>query len=143
MYNSVLVPVDLAEQGYTDKVIEHALHVLKPGGNLILLTALAGYQMPIVGSFFQPGTFDKAVRTVHQKLLDFVNNELPIDADTCTIKVVEGKPAESILQVAKQQNVEVIVMASHKQSRMSNMMIGSVANKVVCQANVPVMVVKG
>lgn len=143
MYSTVLVPVDLAEKGYTDKVIEHALHVLKPGGNLILLTALAGYQMPLVGSFFQPGTFDKAVKQVHQKLIDFVNNELPIDAKNCSTKVVEGKPAESILTVAKDSNAEVIVMASHKQSRVGYMMLGSIANKVLSQADIPVMVIKG
>ncbi|GAB3481820.1 universal stress protein [Marinomonas epiphytica] len=143
MYNSVLVPVDLAEQGYTDKVIEHALHVLKPGGNLILLTALAGYQMPIVGSYFKPGSFDKAVRTVHQKLTEFVNEDLPVDAENCTIKVVEGKPAESILKVANEYKVEAIVMASHKQSRVGSVMIGSIATKVVSQASMPVMVVKG
>lgn len=143
MYNTVLVPVDLAEKGYTDKVIEHALHVLKPGGNLILLTALVGYQMPLVGSFFQPGTFDKAVKEVHKKLVDFVNGELPIDAKDCIIKVVEGKPVESILSVAKESNAEVIVMASHKQSRVGYMMLGSIANKVVSHADLPVMVVKG
>jgi universal stress protein G len=143
MYNTVLVPVDLAEKGYTDKVIVHALHVLKPGGNLILLTALAGYQMPLVGSFFQPGTFDKAVKQIHQKLTDFINNELPVDAKDCTIKVVEGKPVESILSVANESKAEVIVMASHKQSRVGYMMLGSIANKVLSHTDIPVMVVKG
>lgn len=143
MYNTVLVPVDLAEKGYTDKVITHALHVLKPGGNLILLTALAGYQMPLVGSFFQAGTFDKAMKQVHQKLVDFVNQELPIDAKDCTIKVVEGKPAEAILAQAKSNQAEVIVMASHKQSKVGYMMLGSIANKVLSQTDIPVMVIKG
>lgn len=143
MYNTVLVPIDLAEKGYTDKVIENALHLLKPGGNLILLTAVAGYQMPIVGSHFKPGTFDKAVKQIRQKLIDFVNHELAIDANNCTIKVVEGKPAETILSVTKESKVDVIVMASHKQSRVGHMMLGSVANKVLAQANIPVMVIKG
>ena len=143
MYNTVLVPVDLAEKGYTDKVIEHALHLLSPGGNLILLTALAGYQMPLVGSLFQPGTFDKAVKQVHQKLGEFVNDELPIEATDCTIKVVEGKPVESILSVAKESQAQVIVMASHKQSKVGYMMIGSIANKVLSHSDIPVMVVKG
>ncbi|MBJ7539577.1 universal stress protein [Marinomonas transparens] len=143
MYNTVLVPIDLAEKGYTDKVIENALHLLKPDGNLILLTAVAGYQMPIVGSHFKPGTFDKAVKQVHKKLIDFVSDELPIDAETCTIKVIEGKPAETILSVAKDSKVDVIVMASHKQSRVGHMMVGSIANKVLGLANIPVMVIKG
>lgn len=143
MYNTILVPVDLAEKGYTDRVVEHALKVLAPGGKLILLTVVAGYQMPLVGAYFPTGAFDQAIKDIRHQLTDFVQQKLPVDAKDCTLLVKEGKPADTILKQAKLAKAELIVMASHKQSRLERTVLGSIANKVVGRSEIPVLVVKG
>lgn len=144
MYKTILVPIDLTEVGsFTDKVVEHALGILEPHGQLILLTVVPGYQMPLVGSFFPQGTFDSVVHHAEGELERYVADTLPVDPEECTLKVVEGKPADTILQVAEEAGADVIVMASHKQSRMERTVIGSIASKVVGRADMPVLVVKG
>lgn len=143
MYESVLVPIDMGEKGFADKVVENALGILKPHGKLILLTVVPGYQMPLVGSYFPQGAFDHLVKDTKDQLRDFINNSLPIDPSECEMVVQEGKPADIILSVAKQQKADIIVMASHKQNRMERTVIGSIANKVVGRADMPVLVVKG
>lgn len=142
MYQTVLVPVDLAEKGYTDRVVEHALKVLAPDGRLILLTVVTGYQMPLVGSYFPAGTFDKAIRDIRHQLTDFVKQKLPVDPEDCTLLVKEGKPANTILREAKAAGAELIVMASHKQSRLERTVLGSIASKVVGRSPIPVLVIK-
>lgn len=142
MYDSILVPIDMGEKGFADKVVENALGILKPHGKLILLSAVPGYQMPIVGSYFPQGTFDHLVKDIKNQLKEFTENSLPIDPSECSMIVREGKPADVILSVASEEKVDIIVMASHKQSRMERTVIGSIANKVVGRANIPVLVVK-
>jgi len=143
MYKTILVPVDLSEEGYCDEVVRHALEVLAPKGRLILLTVVAGYQMPLVASYFPAGAFDKAVKEVQKQLKTFVEQKLPIDPEDCTLLVKEGKPAEIILEEAKQQGADLIVMAGHKRSRLERTMLGSIATKVVGHSDIPVLVIKG
>jgi nucleotide-binding universal stress UspA family protein len=143
MYKTILVPVDLAEEGYSDKVVKHALEVLEPHGKLILLTVVAGYQMPLVGAYFPAGTFDKLIKAIRKQLTEFVEQKLPIDPNDCTLLVKEGKPADTILAEAQAAGADLIVMASHKQSRLERTVLGSIANKVVGRADIPVLVIKG
>lgn len=143
MYKTILVPIDLGEASFSDLVVKEALKVLEPHGQLILLTVVPGYQMPLVGSFFPQGAFDHVVKHTRAQLQSFISSNLPIDPHECTMVVEEGKPAESIISVADRMGAELIVMASHKQSRVERHVIGSIASKVVGRSDIPVLVVKG
>lgn len=142
MYHTILVPVDLAESGYSDKAVEEALGILAPHGRLVLLTVVPGYQMPLVGSFFPSGTFDHVVKEARTQLETFVSEKLSIDPEECTLIVEEGKPADTILEVAHRLKADIIVMASHKQNPVERTVIGTIAAKVSGRADVPVLVVK-
>jgi nucleotide-binding universal stress UspA family protein len=50
-------------------------------------------------------------------------------------------PAEGILDVAAEENVDMIVVPSHGRSGMTRWMLGSVAEKLVRSADVPVVIV--
>ena len=57
--------------------------------------------------------------------------------------VVEiGPPAERIIACAKNNAVDVIALSTHGRSGLSALMMGSVANKVLHYAEVPVLLVK-
>ncbi|MDD5056487.1 MAG: universal stress protein [Sideroxydans sp.] len=53
-----------------------------------------------------------------------------------------GIPAEAIVQYAKEQAVDQIVMSAHGQGSWSDLLLGSVASKVAHLAQVPVLLVK-
>ena len=53
-----------------------------------------------------------------------------------------GTPAEAIVQAAQEQRVDQIVMSAHGQSKLSEMLLGSVASKVALLARLPVLLVK-
>lgn len=57
--------------------------------------------------------------------------------------VVEvGPPAESIVACAKKNAVDIIALSTHGRSGLSQLMMGSVANKVLHYAEVPVLLVR-
>lgn len=53
-----------------------------------------------------------------------------------------GQPAEAIVQFTGDENVTHIIIGSHGRSGMARILLGSVAEKVVRRAPVPVTVVK-
>ena len=55
--------------------------------------------------------------------------------------IVNGVPAESIQRIAKEKNADLIVMNSRTHGRLSQMIIGSTANKVIHTSSIPVLVV--
>ena len=57
--------------------------------------------------------------------------------------VVEmGMPAETIIEYARQHPVDLIVMATHGRSGLQRWVYGSVADKVLRGANVPILLVR-
>jgi nucleotide-binding universal stress UspA family protein len=54
--------------------------------------------------------------------------------------VVEGKPAETILDFAAKNNIDLIVMSTHGRSGPSRWALGSVADKVIRSSTVPVLI---
>jgi len=59
-----------------------------------------------------------------------------------TVHVAHGSPAEQIVEAAKVQGVDQIVMASHGRGAVGTFLLGSVANQVVHLAPMPVTLVK-
>ena len=56
--------------------------------------------------------------------------------------VLKGDPAERIIKFAEEQNVDMIVVGSHGIGGFERLVIGSVSEKVVRHAKVPVLVVR-
>ena len=57
-----------------------------------------------------------------------------------TIQVEDGQPHQAIIAAAKDKGCDLIVMSSHGRSGLSMVLIGSVTNKVLAQAKIPVLV---
>ena len=56
-------------------------------------------------------------------------------------RVLLGSPAEKILELAKQENIDLIIMGAHGRKGLERAIFGSVADKVVTAALCPVMTV--
>lgn len=58
-------------------------------------------------------------------------------------RVIEGRPAEDIMKLAEDANMDVIVMGSIGKTGLEKFLLGSVAEKVVRNSKVPVLIVRG
>jgi nucleotide-binding universal stress UspA family protein len=56
--------------------------------------------------------------------------------------VLKGNPAERIVDFAEEQNVDMIIVGAHGMGGFERLVIGSVSEKVVRHAKVPVLVVR-
>lgn len=59
-----------------------------------------------------------------------------------TLKNVEGKAADAILQVAEDEDVDLIVVGFSGKHALERIVLGSVSEKIVRNARVPVLVVR-
>ncbi len=56
--------------------------------------------------------------------------------------VVEGYPSAAIIDVAEKKSADLIVMGSHGRSGLKRLWLGSVAESVVREAPIPVLIVR-
>jgi nucleotide-binding universal stress UspA family protein len=58
------------------------------------------------------------------------------------VKILEGNPADTILRVAKKDEVDLILMGTRGLSEPTSLLLGSVSHRVLAHSHVPVMVVR-
>ncbi len=65
------------------------------------------------------------------------NKGVPVTSD-----VLEGPPAEAILRVAEAERFDLIVMGSRGLGRLEGLLLGSVSDRVLHHAKVPVLIIR-
>ena len=55
--------------------------------------------------------------------------------------VLDGDPADAILEFAKAWNADLIVMGTHSRSGLANLLMGSIAVEVLKQSKIPVLII--
>ena len=141
MYKRILLPLDgspLAEQA-----LPHAIAIAERfQSELILLQILV--PLPRTSTTTE-ATFLRAeeATAVHvREYLERVAASVQEHNITVDVITIEGRPHFQILQYAETNQVDTIVMCSRGQSGLSRWMIGSVADRVMRGANVPVLLVR-
>jgi nucleotide-binding universal stress UspA family protein len=57
-----------------------------------------------------------------------------------TVRAVNGRPFEAIIDTAKERGCDVVFMASHGRSGVAGLLLGSETTKVLTHSKVPVLV---
>jgi nucleotide-binding universal stress UspA family protein len=74
--------------------------------------------------------------------LDRVVQGLNLPGVSIHPEVAEGLPFEEIVRVARDKNIDLIVMGTHGHTGLAHLFMGSVAEKVVRRAPCPVLTVR-
>lgn len=132
----------LARESHAGITILHVLEPLSPFAQSLVELHVAHDQTEKIHEEAR----DKALKTIEQRLNDLCEAE-QCQSDggrdlVTAIKVVDGHPAEAILDTAAAINADLIVMGSHRHSTLGDALLGSTANKVLHRAAAPVLLVK-
>ncbi|MCG9684950.1 universal stress protein [Vibrio sp. Isolate23] len=142
MYKQILVPVDLNDKGFSDKALELAVwHAKYSKAQVHLLNVLPGIHMSMVATYFPKDAATKMKNDVEKQLKQFAVQHIPEEVVYKT-HVAEGKAYATILDYAEKLGADLIVMPSHKRSKLDKVVLGSVASKVVQNSPINVLVVK-
>ena len=140
MYKKILVPTDGSE--FAKKAQDHALFLAKVSGAEIVAVSV------IENNFVNGLPLDNEVYLLNQILKDQSEENLKeFDElnDNTDLKIThlikEGSPAKAILEVAKEEEIDLIVMGSSGKSGFDRFIMGSVADKVANSAKCAVLVI--
>ncbi|HNH26272.1 MAG TPA: universal stress protein, partial [Anaerolineales bacterium] len=113
------------------------------GAELILLTVAANPAMDYL--FSDPGIAETAVQEQVEKSKAYIST-IEKELSTAGFKVSTlmrvGSVAEVILSVADELQVDVIAMSTHGRTGAARWLLGSVAERVVHNSNVPVLLIR-
>ena len=139
MYKKILVPTDGSE--FAKKAQKHALYLAKVSGAEIIAVSVTE------NNFVNGLPLDDEVYQLNQILNERSQENLDefdkLNEEDIKINHVirEGSPARVILDVAAEEQVDLIVMGSSGKSGFDRFIMGSVADKVVNSAKCAVLVV--
>ena len=139
MYKKILVPTDGSE--FAKKAQKHALFLAGVSGAEIIAVSVTENNfvngLPLDDEVYQLNQILKERSEENLKEFDELNE----DDLEITHVVREGSPARVILEVAEEEDVDLIVMGSSGKSGFDRFIMGSVADKVVNSAKCAVLVV--
>ncbi|ALH96023.1 universal stress protein [Acinetobacter equi] len=144
-YKHILVPVDESPISYA--AVENALALANELQATVTVMSVIAVD-PFIGVDFYkvaPAVTDyfmKAEEAARLRLKEiedlFIRDNIPVNT-----KIIHGvSPADGIISIADEVSADLIIMGSHGRTGFKKMMLGSVAQTVLTQSPIPVLIIK-
>jgi len=150
MYNKIMVPLDGSE--LAECVLPH-VEAITTGckiTNVVFVRVVNPVQLPAsVPSRGEYGFNEKQRQQLEEQrkqtadaYLKKIVKSTQLEGAVLNYEVLEGNVADSLAQWAEKNGVDLIVIASHGRSGVSRWVMGSVADRVLRSACVPVLMIR-
>lgn len=145
MLQKILVPLDGSE--VAERAIPTALEIGKKAeAEVVFLRVLETEDILIPDHLAMPMPMPPQwVEDFYKKAsyyLEDIENRVDQRGLTLTSRIVEGDPAAVVVDIADEEEFDLIVMSSHGYSGLQRWILGSVTEKVLRHATCPVFVVR-
>lgn len=142
-FQKILVPTDFSDLSV--EAIRYALSMANMYGSEILLLHVVD-DSPVLAFHTMELTTDVVLEdtstSAKVQLASFIKlHDINVTAGI-RLLTRRGNPHEEITRCAEEEGADLIVMATHGRTGLAHVLLGSVAEKVLQHAHVPVMTVK-
>jgi universal stress protein A len=137
LFRKVLCPIDFSEAALV--ALDLAMKIAQQNDANLLLLNVAPLQAGTAG--FQPVPMDPYLfheKDRREQLVNLGRERIPAAVRYETL-VMSGDPAEQVLNSARGLDIDLIVMGTHGRKGLSHLVLGSVAEQVVREAQTPVL----
>lgn len=142
--HSILVPTDFSKS--SDNALTYAVAFAeKFGAKILLLHVVQDLALFIPEAVLPAPPLVPPVEqflTAAKEALDRAIRGLNRPGVTIQPEVAEGVTYEEVLRVARERDVDLIVMGTHGHTGLAHVLLGSIAEKVVRRAPCPVLTVR-
>ncbi len=143
-YKTIVVPID--GSGWSERAIPHAADIARNNdAEIILLHVLRPPASEYTDQIALGGGEEQLqqIREEMKQKLIALRNGLRAQGIDARVQVIEGVGVASLIcDFINDQDVDLVVMSSHGRSGISRFIFGSVAQKVMQDVNVPVMIIR-
>ncbi len=139
----VLVPVDGSDNAL--RAVRHVASVestCREAGEICLLNVQPPVASGVVRMFVSKGDLKGYYQEEGEKALAAAREELSKAGVAFKAEVRVGEMAETIARYAREQGCGLIAMGTRGLGSVANLLLGSVATKVISLAHVPVLLIK-
>ena len=147
MFKNILIPTDGSP--LSQKAVVKGVALAKSLGAKVTGFFAAPPATPVIYrnnlpvGFAQPGEHAEIIKRTVAKRLEFIERAakkagVPFEG----VHLTSDYPADAILSVAKKKKCDAIVMATQGEGGLRGVFIGSVAQKVLNQSKIPVLVIR-
>jgi nucleotide-binding universal stress UspA family protein len=145
MYDRILVPTDGSEISAAAE--RAAIAFARAHGSEIVVLAVGQPQPPIAAAeaamAVDPGIDDETLLAAANDHARRVADAAHAAGVRCSaLAVLDYSPADAILATAEGRNCDLIFMGSHGRRGLSRLLAGSVTQKVLADADAPVLVMR-
>ena len=145
MYDRILIPTDGSDVSAAAE--QAAIAFARAHGSEVVVLAVGQPQPPIASAeaamAIDPGLDDAMLLAAAKEHAHNVASAAEAAGVRCTsLAVLDYSPADAILATADSHGCDLIFMGSHGRRGLSRLLAGSVTQKVLADAHVPVMVMR-
>jgi nucleotide-binding universal stress UspA family protein len=134
----VLVPFDGSD--HAKRAVNYAIDLIQQRGPFEIHLLMV--QEPLGEGFYAQEVFEKSQRPMGEKVLEGARELLDKASIPYSADVRSGPIAETIAAYAKEHQCDAVIMGTRGMGRIVNLVLGSVATKVIHLVDVPVTLVK-
>lgn len=133
----ILLPVDFST--CSNDALPRAAALARDQGATLLIMHVQEPPMAYGGGGMYYGAVDPDLESLQAMLEEIVPDdpEIPVE-----YRMEMGEPADAIVRVAQEEEVDIIVMGTHGRTGLKHLLLGSIAEAIVRRAPCPVMTVK-
>ena len=146
MYQKILAPLDGSK--LAECVFSH-VEALAGGckvKEVVFAQVVVPFRMPTASDYALPpqevARIDAQTMAEADRYLKQVQGKIKLNGISMQSKVLRGSPAEALRDYAAKNGVDLIVIATHGRSGVSRWVWGSVADRILRSACVPVLMVR-
>lgn len=140
MYQRILVPTDGSENSMA--ALDHAVDLAKQYDAAIdALYVVNTGALPSPEISFREEYVEEGERIGHEAVQDVVA-AAEAEGIEATGAVIHGTPYEEVLEFASETGDDIIVMGTHGRTGLGHFLLGSVAERIVRNADLPVLIVR-
>jgi nucleotide-binding universal stress UspA family protein len=146
MYKKIMVPLDGSE--LAESVLPHVKALIKAFNIKVVILARVVEPTRYSRSgedAFNPEDmqkWDASRKSSARDYLEKIAKRFKHEGTTVHCEVFVGKVTENLIDYAEQNGIDLIIMATHGRSGVSRWVLGSVADKLLRSASVPVLMIR-
>ncbi len=142
MYKKILVPLDGSE--LAECVLPHVESIARGCGtsSVVFIRAVPPYEAEAYSSYVLDKANVKKINDLAEGYIKKIASQARYDGVKVSGEIIMGSPADIIADYATKNEVDLIVIATHGRSGVSRWVWGSVADRVLRSACVPVLMIR-
>jgi len=149
MYEHIMVPLDGSP--LSEVALTHAQTLAQKLGAKLLLLRVANISATIMAAtgpdtgLVAPDLIDEVIDDQEddgRTYLERISQQLKTAGCDVSWQLVEGSPSHAIIETARKNGCDLIAMATHGRSGLERAVMGSVADAVVRDSHLPVLLIR-